>query len=233
DKLVGHVVVERAGTLESDVRPCAFRKVAENKDLPPDGRCELASLAMGLRLKVALDPALQNRPVDSVLKRLAQDRTAPFELADPLQPGWFLKPIAPPAPDGPLYLTPSQGLAVKADKVELPRYGPYPADKLPEELPKSLGRIARAQNLLTLAAATEQDPTRTRNALDIEVTLHRYRDAKDEDGEEIKAAGRSRQVRAGDQIAVEVSNPGMDSVDVTILRIDSNYGIEDIYPRVN
>src|SRR5262249_38408027 len=140
--------------------------------------------------------------------------------------------VVAPADAGPSYLPPGRGPADKADKTAPPRYGPYPVTRLAEDLPKSLGRIARAQNLLALATPPEEEQTRGQKGVDVEVALLRFRDPKDEDGETLRTTSRDKPVRVGDRLAVEVTNPGTAQGGVAILGIDSDYGIHDVCPRV-
>lgn len=249
----GHVRVRRADPLESVVQPCAYAEAAERADLPADGSagCEVVYLDFGsLQLKVAVQPAAAGqgqdwskdgapqsldrpdtsatRRLDQQLARAAADVSLFQVVADPRQADWLVRSVA-----GKVYLLPAQGVKQTRDgHAETAMFGPLAVADPAAELRGHLDRIARAQNLVKLATDASGEMVRdtTAGPVSVEVELVKFRDRSDRKGEVVRRDAARPTVHDGDHIAFRVHNRGRVAVDVTLLFVDSDFGISVIWP---
>jgi len=102
------------------------------------------------------------------------------------------------------------------------------SDELAERLGSALRRIARARHLLRIATnetAGELSP------LKIEIEILRFRDLGEGEGEIVRYGAHGRVLNPGDVTAFRLQNLSSTTVDVTLLFIDSGYGIAPIFPE--
>jgi hypothetical protein len=100
---------------------------------------------------------------------------------------------------------------------------PVSAAELAERLGRGLHAIARARNLLTLAARFAADP----GASGLVATLRRSGNGV---ADEVLTPERVPELRAGDQLAIEVANRGSRALDLTVLYADADHGIVNLFP---
>lgn len=244
DKVVGHIRTGNVWPLTSSVVPVAFADLAKPDPgvLLPGSRCRVVFVDYGdLKMRVALQtqsvPGSWNTHApDKGPKQLEEslavaaksagglfERTAKMEHAD-----WFVR-----ASGDRVVLVPAAGWATKftagGDGVPAQfAIGSPTAKDLGEALASSLSRIARARQLLSLAGAG-QGVARGEGAVAIELEMLRRCDASDA-GEVVSCGPDGRTLSAGDGIAFRVTNPGKLAVDVTLLFVDSGYGISSLFP---
>ncbi len=237
DKIVGHVEVSRVQMFSASVRPCDFEKIPANSELPDGGRCEVVSLDYGIeKLKVALDPEDDDgKPLtpevakrvlaelDKAVGRASQTvtRVPDFKDADWLV-RWhknqvFLVPAKEWSKRGP------EGGAL---------FGPFEMnDKLPFKLESNLHKVARVANLRKIIAMSEET-TRggaDENQLKLDIELHAVKgDALR--GTVLKFGDAGLKVYDEDAIRVHIKNASRFAIDLTVLYIDSDYGILALYP---
>jgi hypothetical protein len=253
-------IIERGfRPIRARVEPCSYPDPGGSApaDLPDRGVCRLVSIDYGrLRLKVAADdkdgkerplPEDDRRRLSESLAALSraiadedQDRKAkgfgPGKgalvevVADPKQADWLLRIESPETRR--IYLVPGAGVDLKADKGEpQPLFGPVPADAAAGTwLRDRLARIAAARNLLKIAG----DPPGARLLADsdikLEVELRRYEDEDDDKGQAVTPTNGVTTLREGEIVGVGLKNPGQEAVDVTLLLIDSGFGIQALFP---
>ena len=127
-------------------------------------------------------------------------------------------------------LVPAKGwISPDESGIDAPRFGPIPTDGNQETrrwLSGRFQRIAQASNLVKLSG--EQ------TASDIDVPLRTiiYRDKDDRVGKMVDDR-RAIRLKTGDLVAFEVENRGSDAVDVSMLFVDSAYGITALFPRAS
>ena len=90
---------------------------------------------------------------------------------------------------------------------------------------KALGRIARARALLQVAAAPPPGAQP-----DVRLELLRHQSKQDLAGDRV-GSPQGITLREGDLISFKVENRSDTSLDVTLLYIDSGYGITELFPR--
>jgi hypothetical protein len=129
---------------------------------------------------------------------------------------------------GQLYLEPGSGFDPN-DPSSAVRFGPAPLGaELEAWLDEHLRRIARAQNLLRLVQADGGKPG-GKQAVDVEVQIVRTPPGAP-DGAPLDPRAPAATLRAGDRLECKVHNRGADPADVTLLFIDSGFGIQCVYP---
>jgi len=254
DKPVGHVKITRTDLYTSHVEPTTYKTSAKPKQgvLKQGGRCEPVFIDYGsLQTTIAIDRHIMDRqgshPPDGKQKRqldrlatevtrLAKRPGAVFRIAGSFaEAQWVIQfrdgrpilvsvdaaPIVGPLPDGtafPLFekgSLPAQGIAPKLEKLE-----------------KTLHSIARAQNLIALATSSADEVARgaqVRSAANVEVILLKQHGKADQQGRPLH--GDNIKLKNGEGIAWRVTNKSSKAVDVTLLFIDSRFGIQPLCPR--
>ncbi len=231
---LGHVRVTRLGALDASVEPCAYGDAAAPRDLPSGARCELVFVdCQPDPMLVAADPRdEQGAPLGveqfEVLRRIVEKTTAednsPIKAVDDIADAeWLVRQT-----DGTVSLVPASGV-LRRGLQKPPHFGPFAIDdRLPVELRNRLQRIARAHSLLTLAAGGQKN-ARGVSPVQVAIELLRYDDEHPE-GEPVDAAGGRPTLQPGEIVAFRVENLSRMSVDVTLLFVDSNFGITAFFP---
>jgi hypothetical protein len=128
--------------------------------------------------------------------------------------------------DGQLWLLPASGALVKKGNEKTPSIATsHDTKKLADLLSDSLSRIGKALNLIRLA---EQMPRTLSDNVEIKIE-HLPRTAKGK-ARDLTSSANTR-LQAGDQIGFVIANKSRTPVDVTILYVDSEFGIDALFPR--
>ncbi len=222
DKIRGHVKVSAVTTLAADVEPIAHDGTPLAKDLPEEGVCQMALADWGdVRLKVAADSA--DGAMKTKLAELVQQASAQkgslFAVAPTLsQADWVLRGDA----QG-VFLVPGTGHAGKTPTAFA--MGKIEDAKLAQKVDASLQRIVRADMLKRMVrdASESAQP----GGLKVEIAIQ-----LDKGGKQTPLAWKSDGfvVHDDDALTIRIKNAGTDTIDVTILYIDSQYGIKALYP---
>jgi hypothetical protein len=228
DKIAGHVRVRKSLPTESEVEPCAYNKLPAPKELPEGGRCELVYMDYGaLRLRVGIEGSADaeddnQRRVRQTLKEIAKAPDSLVELVDDDQKADVLARIKGEK----IYLV----AADVAQRIGEPPpgaayFGPYSAQQV-EKMQDDLTKIARARNLLKLVSGASNT-----TAEDLEVEIVKLKDQNDKKGEPLKWGAKGLVLQPGDWVSWRITNHGRMILDVTLLFIDSGYGIAPLFPR--
>ncbi len=238
DKILGHVRIQASHVTEAEVVPCAHAGMEVRKDLPPGGRCEPVYRDYGeLQLSVAVAGDAADAGVRALKKHLqsmAAEKGSLIALAaDAKQAEWLFRIEKGAAVLSPAYAAASEGKAGRA----VPRFGPYRLDDA-DGIRVRLERIARVRNLLKLTSASTKEAARGSPAageenaeLAVALTLLKLRSKEDREGTPVKWKDRGAVLAAGDWIAFRVQNGSRFAVDVSLLFVDSGFGIEPVFPR--
>jgi hypothetical protein len=243
DRPLGHVRVEETRPVNSLVAPIAFdgAPAAPENGLPETARCNVVYRHFGdARLRLAIDPlSSQKGPPPANWRKTARTAIEELEkrqgsfvaLVDDLPNArWVLRATADQ-----VSLVPASGLAAKTPrKAGTPAgpalYGPGPSDPgLNDWLSKSVQRIARVENLLSLASPLAGDSF-SNSEVRLTIEPLRFRDSKTRKGEVVDW-GSGRTLNAGDIVGFRVKNQSRFAVDVTLLFVDSDYGISAFFPE--
>ena len=233
--MIGHVKVVDLDPTLAKVEPVTFGDVPAPAlgRLVPNSRADVALLDYGGRtLKVGLHPdARQARSAAGLEAALAQVSQTTNGLAmlapSPETADWMAN-----IKGGEVILAPASGWRVDAEHRDSPdaqapfRVGSPDSSTLAHELGQALSRIARSRTLMQLAVA----PAVGASDVDVQIELIRYRNAEDASGEPVPIASGGRVLHVGDSVAFRARNTGATPVDVTLLFIDSQYGIDAVFP---
>jgi hypothetical protein len=240
DKLLGHVKLARLGTLDSKIEPVAYKDgpVVKLADLPLSGRCEVVYADLGgNKLKLAVDPldnvgketpAETKRRLEAVLQNLVKENPGAFAVsADPGAADWILR-----SQGDKVYLLPAVGLSGGKPGAALPDlFGPYALDdKLAPTLRDHLGRINRTRNL-TKVATSRAGRVADGDGVKVDLETWVYRDEDYTKGTQITWPDPNLTLHDQDRIIFKLHNTNRFKIDVTLLYVDSGYGIYCLYPQ--
>ena len=239
DKPLGHVCVTGPRVLEAFVEPCAFEKMPVPRQLPKGGRCQLAYVDYGeqkLRVAVQLaargdDPkrAERDRELRQTLQKLSKDRNTLVKMVkDPRAADWLVVEQKEK-----MALAPAAEWRRGAGAVAARFVGPVAGAEARERwLKQSLNRVARARNLVALASAGADTRALGGTTPDVKLELLRYPDGLPTAKPKVVRWGTTGiEVQAGDWVAFQLTNRGREPIDVTLLFVDSDYGISSIFPE--
>jgi hypothetical protein len=246
--------------IRARVRPCAYAGGGTVSDhLPASGLCRPVAINFRLlRQKLAADPADdQGRALPEVdrrrvveardalaaaiatetKRREAEARPGPGKAAlvevvsDRAQADWLLRINTAGGHD--MYLVPAAGIDRSVNPGDLPPlFGPVPPGAPAGSwLLDRVSRIAGARNLLKIAGNPPASVLANNSGLKLEVQLVPLKDCNDTRGQPLTAPNGVLELRDGDHIGVSLRNRGADPLDVTLLFIDSGFGVEPLFPR--
>lgn len=233
EEAVGYVKVQKAGAGESIVEPCAYEDKPQVTHLPNRGRCEPAYVDFGeLRLKVAVEDVVGNdasaetaRSVVESLKQLNEEENSLVQLTgDAASANWRVQVDK----DG-VYLVPRGGVSVRHDNSRTAEFR-VESDDAGHLVGESLARIARAEMLKTIAKPQATAVAGSPSRVKITTEILKFKDAEDQQPA-VEQYRTGLQLKEGDIIAFRVNNlAGSPKIYVTLLFIDSQYGIDALYP---
>ena len=235
------ITANRSDLFESSVEPFAITDL----NLPalsisaPDGcPCRPVYIDYGdqiLRVAIAENAHTQENVTDEqreaenllrqqlsdALQTICSDNDSMIEsVVDPQRADWVLQ-----VRDGKPELASAKGWVSEFAKQSAPpRFGPVPTDGMHEWLRERFRRIAQATNLIGLAGKSADS--------DVQVSLHMllHKDGSDQQGE-VAPENKSMVLREGDIISFQAENLGATPIDVTMLFVDSGFGITTVFPR--
>jgi Caspase domain len=235
DQVQGHVRVKELRPLEARVEPCAYApaKMRARQDLPLGGRCQAVNVDFGpLRLRLAVEGAPKQDTRGAEFQRLGEKLRdlgkAPDSLIEVVKDhkaaDWLVR-----LEEGRVALVPAGGWSRTAAAQETASglSSRLDAGTLPW-LKDSLSRVARARNLLTVAGKVGKGWAES--PVKVEIELLRFRDVQDREGRPVALPGGGLVLKPGDIWGFRMRNPHPFEVDVTLLLIDSGYGIKAYFP---
>ena len=253
DQPVGHVRVLQMEPLKAIVEPVAFGALPAPpaSTLMVRSRCQVVFVDYGdLRLKVALQtqvdatadvqtlaPGTGPPGLEAAFTALmAQPGQLVERVADPADAAWYVRVVADEVylvPASGWYRATAQETAASASHAIVPpqfTLGPVAAGaKVQTALQEALTRIARAQHLLSLS--TEDGAiAHTSGGVDVRLDVLRFQAQDAAAGTVVPYDQGGRVLHPGDIVAFRVTNPTLAAVDVTVLFINSAYGIYTLFP---
>jgi hypothetical protein len=229
--LIGHVrVTEDMRTLDAMVEPCAFNKLPAVKALPDGGACKVVFADVGdQQLRVAVDPADDGgKPIPAAKLKQLTEQVAGLGGKDST-----IKPVAKThQADWLVRLRGKEVVLVRgaaASTGNNTAVGPAPLDdQLGTWLQENAAGIARAESLVRLAAGNAAVGDRQ---VRIDAKVYRCKNAADTNG--TIAVDWAPNVKAfdADRFRLKLTNTGRVPADVTVLFVDSGFGIKCLYPR--
>jgi hypothetical protein len=230
DQTLGHVRVKASSPFEAIVEPYAYLKLPEPKDLPVQGRCELvhveiASSPLTLALEKDLSPDLRSL-VEKEIQAFLKNPEAPVQLsASPEKARWLIGKR-----EGQLLLLPAPDFLSAKETSPASGFALDPA-KLTLSLHTTLTRLARAQQLLGLASSSADQVLRGEASVRLKLEMVRFKNKSDMEGEPLRWE-KGLKLQPGERVLWRITNPNrFQSIDVTLLFVDSQFGIHAIFPR--
>lgn len=95
-----------------------------------------------------------------------------------------------------------------------------------DEIGNALNQLARARQLVHIASGKKGN-----SDVKMKVELVRFSGIDDSEGKPVKHSGQGRVLKSGEEIAFKISNQGRASIDVSLLFVDSGYGITALFPE--
>lgn len=242
-KSIGYVKVAQVDAVASIVAPIKYegRAAPRDEDLGAESRCRIVQEEFGLP---PIHVTVQNvdpksgaavvcakdavpRSISATLKTLGErglaDAVYKVEDAD-----WLLRVNGKQA-----VLIPATGWQTGRGSGKPPSFAVGdPADEkaFPIALRDRLARIARALRLIRIAAGEESGSARP-GATRVTAELLRYDSPESGKATPVMPAAAGRVLRSGDTIAFRLANPSDHPIDVTLMFVDSGYGIQAIFPE--
>jgi len=249
---IGHVRVVAVRTFDSDVEPCEFGETLVSDTPPKTGLCQIVAPGIGVKyVRVAVSG--ESRRLKLLRDQLAQITEEPdclFELVrDPAEADFVVN-----ADGKEIYLDPVSGRAaglVPQDSV----FAVIPLKESKDWLRKSLKKIARAMSLVQIASQVEDGQSSGRGSeqtrievqvskVDLrgssleEIDLTQTRPSPAQRGELAALPAQPlenreviQQVRDREAVRLVWRNTGTQAVDVTVLYVDSTFGISPMFGR--
>jgi hypothetical protein len=236
-KPAGYVRIRAANTLFCEVEPCdAGGKTVETK-------LQLPALCKPERInyenyRIRLFPesvdgplAKTRRPAPDTIVRqlrdLASRENSIVEIANRSTPDCWRVQVE----GNSLYLVAPEG-ASNASKEAAAVFGPFRPDRIDTEFKEQLERIARVTMLKSLADPPEARAAKDETAVQVEVLIVKHASGAASDKGKIDAGGPAGLILTeGDWVSFRVTNRSPSAmIYVTLLFIDSGYGVQSIYP---
>jgi hypothetical protein len=226
---VGHVRIRKSSPTESEVEPCEHDKMAAPKKLSEGGRCVLVYMNYGsMGLRVGIEGAGKgegdaHRRAREMLKEIAKEANSLIELANEGRPADVFVRVK----DEKFYLLAAEAAQlIKEPPPGANLFGPYTSEQT-AKMQEDLTKIARARNLLKLVADGSSD-----GAGDLEVEMLKFKDKRDRQGVKLVPGPKGISLQPGEWVGWRVTNSGKSrlTLDVTLLFINSQYGITAVFP---
>jgi hypothetical protein len=239
EKPLGHVKVTECSVLRATAIPLEFAGVKPPETFPLNVRLQVVRVDFGARkLRVAEDRPATIPAASGLLARLTGEGSASRDVievvADPRQSDWIVR-----VEEGQSWLVPAAGWSVAAPRSPVERglptppagaFGPFPADdNLDKKLAETFSTIARAQNLLALSEPT--DGARLSDSLRVDLAVTRHQGTDDERGQPLDLSKGKVTLKPGELLGFNIANRGRRPVDVTLLFVNSGFGIKAWYPK--
>lgn len=228
---VAYVRAQIVRTMDAEVVSCDETGKSVSTTPPERGQCELTFVDAGeLRLRVALTsvPSADPEQVNRILAMLQPDSLVRQKVQlvkfveSAVDADWLVRVSQRdltliPAEFGVSEENPPQGF--------LNSIGPEPLDQVTDQwLGLALQRIAQAANLRKIAVA-ESSVAKSGDSVRIDLTVE-----KGESSQPLDALKRDI-LKDGETITIRVGNPCQFPMDVTLLFIDSQCGINALFPH--
>lgn len=235
--LISYAKVTTVTAMDAIIKPVEFEGKPANTGIPDGARAELVYRDFGLNaLLLCVDqsdfqnkPRGQNEPnmLVNVAKTIQSTKFSGVSVVEDLKDAeWLLQSI-----NGEVFITSALSLVSNSmQSASQHAFGPVPRENSAEWVIERLHRIHRAQNLLGMAMPA-MEGAKAKSGIDIQLSLVRFQSLSDDNGESIMFSDRGRILRKNDVVGFEITNNSKEPIDVTLLFIDSTYGISSYFPR--
>jgi hypothetical protein len=226
DEVLGYVEIERAKILESRLKPVEFnnKPVLEIKQIPENAWARLVKPKLSLTLTVALPSETVEHPLaQQVLLELSKEQQTSGIKINWVQPEDTKADLRLLIKSDQLWLLPSTGQLIEtgATKTHSIRLNKTP-EQLREVVVSSFQSIAKVVNLLRLSTKTTVS---SKFAKRLEISA-----IPEGDGNSF-GIDKMPVLSPGNELTFKVQNKSQYASDVTMVFIDSAYGITALYPE--
>lgn len=237
DRVVGHVCVEDARLLYAYVKPCALEQapLVAAESLVDESVCRPVHVEFGIEpLTVFLDPSAANR-VGADFDKLAAEYRSLFSLATAADDAELVVSAKDQAGRFEIRDQTDQSSASGASasspstnkvRVFAVPFGATPAVALVD----ALKTVAQARNLLKVTSSGNHSGG-WGPKVDVKIQMFRFRSKDDDQPTPVPWPGNGITLNHGDVVAFQIDNQSDQAVDVTVLFVDSRYGIQAVFPR--
>lgn len=235
---LGYVKATHSQLTSLIVAPADFNNTPATTNLPAGGRVEPVEVQYGeLALKIAFDDQFDKatKPeastgIPELLRQIETDPHQRIKFVDAADHAdWVVRRTA----TGECFLVPCEGWSKIPDETY---FGPAPVAEQLEWFQDRLSRIARVKGLLKLCDASEKQSGGLLQALlggkqPCGIKLELFA-ASPESGdlETIDWLKRKWKLTDGEKVMLEITNKGSESIDFSVLFIDSKFGITPLFP---
>jgi hypothetical protein len=245
EEVLGYVEVVGPGPTSAKVRPTNFDrdKAVEYSAIPDQARCEVVARGVGdLRVKYAVIADDQYGPkIRSAVSALAEEvRNQIMEVGDPTKAEWWLRDTnsrvqlvqgqgnyprdTSPATGGSQFPRGTRGEESPPADTVFQEYPAEPGDRLTSSFERDFQKIFRWQNLWRVTGALGHNPPPGHD-LGLRIEVKVLQGPGDRNGRLLD----DRPVLSpGQWIEIRLVNEGKDDLWVTLLALDSRFGIQDI-----
>ena len=240
DAPLGHVMIVRSQLTESTVVPVEHDGAAAGRELPIGALLEAVEIKLTrLSLKVAVHDQterMQNSKLAAslpdLLRTIESEPGRRIEYVDsPSNADWIVRCTQAEE----VYLLPAEGWTSESRTTH---FGPAPSADLEEWLQERLGRISRIKALLKLCDASKQQSVgglfsflQNAKPCEVELEMHEVSAATGE-ATKVDWTKRNWTLNDGEQLVLQIENTGRESVDFSVLFIDSEFGITPLFPAI-
>ena len=229
EKLIGYVKIKEVRVTECDVEAVEHEGVKAVADLPIGAVCKVAFVDYGdMKLRVALDSKNDaGGMIDPETKKTLveicgklQGPTSLIEIVDdPKKSNWIVRAVGIDR----VVLIPAAGWAASTTaSKDAAAFGPAKInEKLGEWLEASLSGIARAENLKAIVCRDDGVVGDAGAKFEVELTVN---------GNITKWPDPNILLFNKDKVSLRLKNVGRVGIDVTVLYLDSAFGIDCLFP---
>ena len=228
EKLIGYVKIKTVHVTDSEVEPVAYEKSKLMENLPLGGVCKVAFVDYGdMKLRIAIDPKddsqkdiapQMHKKLMEVCKKRAGTKSLIEVVDDIKQANWIVRLLGKDQ----VLLVPASGWIPTATASKAPAFGPAKIDQeLGDWLENRLSNIARVENLKAIVARCAEESAESGAKIEAELSVG---------VEKTKWPDPNIIVYDMDKVRLHLKNTGKTTVDVTVLYLNSGYGIDGLFP---
>jgi hypothetical protein len=244
----GYVRVTEARLTDADVAPCAYNQAPARDKLDDGSSCHVVMIDAGdQQLGVAVDPLYDppaekgkeapaplpvpeeaKKALDAAVKGLGGEGSLLKPVEQVKQADWLVRWEAK---SNTVVVVPRSGWTDGQIREGVAAFRAGPPDaQLGARLKETLTAIARVENLKKLAAGAEAGSDA--GTLKVKLEPRRRENKNDKQGKfAVSWPAPNLALYDGDLMAFKITNTGTAKADVTLLYIDSGYGINPLYPN--
>jgi hypothetical protein len=169
-----------------------------------------------------------NARIENILNKISIEKNSLFKRVDrAILADWYLNENK-----GELSLIPVSGIhATRGQCAAVPSFlklGSVESESIESKLRTSLSKISHVSNILKMSATSVSSSSK--HKLDLKLNIMKYNDVNSKQGVKVNLSEESFQLKTGNIVSFNLTNPGNQPLAVYLFFIDSLYGVEMIFP---